>query len=114
MRCVLIELINVTHIFLIPLQLCRECLGKADAILFAEVVLPGTVIFTLQDENNEKLILLLLVAEGKKITHTHSTTTTTKFKTDGSCYSLKKCTCVLTEGSLQALENIRQCQPGLG
>lgn len=77
------------------------------------MVLPGTVIFTLQDENNEKLILLLLVAKGKKITHIHATTTT-KFKTDGSCYSLKKCTCVLTEGSLQALENIMQCQPGLG
>lgn len=67
MQFLLIELINVTHILFIPLQLCRECSGKADAILFAEVGLPGTVTFTCQDENNEKLILLPLVAKGKNL-----------------------------------------------
>lgn len=61
------KLINVIHIPFIPLQLCRECSRKADAILLAKVVLPGMMTFTFQDENNEKLILLPLVAKGKKI-----------------------------------------------
>lgn len=65
MQFLLIGLINVTHILFVPQYLCRECSGKADAIVFAEVVLPGTVTFTCQDENNEKLILLPLVAKGK-------------------------------------------------
>lgn len=64
MKFLLIEIINLTHILFIHLQLCRECSGKADAIYFSEVVLPGTVTFTCQDESNEKLILLPL---GKRI-----------------------------------------------
>jgi len=46
MQFLLIELINVTHMLFIPLQFCRESSGKADAILFAEVILPGMVTFT--------------------------------------------------------------------
>lgn len=61
MKFLLIEIKNLTHILFLPLQLCRECPGKADDLCFAEVVLPGIVTFTCQDENNEKLILLPLV-----------------------------------------------------